>query len=264
MIRLLRLFAYCCFSLTVSGQVSNEAPSRESGFEFNNQKLDGLWTMDVVGKSHSLKHFFLGRYGVCHMDPSTNLIKTGVFGFFKQSPTVLNEKVKFTTAGLEHLRGKGVSLQLGFAGDDLFSQFSKVHGKEVWSRTSTERDARTLDGVVDFSSERSELDGYWYRSWPGGANVKVMDRGRFFAYHFDNRTSGLYWITVGIYSIDKSGVLREKVLYATEESKALIGAVRLFRANFSGSPSPVFFQKDTQGMTLNWKRWGPAPPRDAK
>ena len=133
MTRFLRLFAYCCFSLTVSGQVSNEVPTRDPGFEFNNQKLDGLWTMDVAGKSHSIKHFFLGRYGVCHMDPSTNLIKIGVFGFFRQSPTVLSEKVKFTTAGLEHLRGKGVSLQLGFAGDDLYSQYNKDCGKEVWS-----------------------------------------------------------------------------------------------------------------------------------
>lgn len=241
--------------------MSNDAPSREPGFEFHNQKLDGLWTMDVVGKSHSVKHFFLGRYGVCHMDPATNLIRMGIFGFFKQSPAVLSEKVKFTTAGTEHLRGRGVSLQLAFAGDDVYSQFNKEYGKEVWSRTSNKRDTKTLDGVADFSSIRTELDGYWCRSWQGGANVKAMDRGRFLAYHLNYKTSELYWITVGIYSLDKSGILREKVLYATEDSKALIGAVRLFRASFGGNPTTAFFQKDTNGMTLNWKRWGPAPGR---
>jgi len=241
------------FAFPLSTALAQSPPFDDPEFAFGSQTIDGTWRRDVIGKFFAVKHFFDGRYLVFQYSPETNIITWDAFGVFRQDGSVLREKVKFCSS--EDLLNQKFSWSLGFTGAGVYSQSSSGY-KEVWSRLSGESNSSTLEGVNDFSSKKTELDGVWYRSWSADKTcIKLFDKGRAYCFAFTNDKKVIQFFAAGVFAMDSSGVLREKYIYTTENHKRYKNALLLSDATLAADQKS-FEQEDSNGVKEKWARWG--------
>jgi hypothetical protein len=247
------LLIHVALAASLAASAFAQSPLDDPEFPYGSQKVDGAWRRDVPGQFSAVKHFFDGRYVVFQYKPESNFIIWSAFGVFHQEGSTLKEKVKSTSNG--DLLNRKFSWSLGFAGDGVYSQ-SSGGSKEVWSRLSNESNNSTLEGVSDYSSNKTDLDGVWYQPW-GKENtyIKMFDKGRAYCLGFTNDKKTILFLWAGIFSVDSQGVLREKYIYVTANNSSYKNTLLLFKATLSADKRS-FVQKHPSGARETWTRWG--------